>query len=90
VLVADLFQSRGDRIERLVPGNALKRFVFAAARERPFRDSGLSLERMEKPVRRVDAVQVFGNFAAQKSLGNRLRGIALHLSGPSRVVDRNQ
>ena len=85
-----LVEARGDAIERLVPGHALERLHLAAARLGPLGRTGLALQRNQHAIRRVHAVEILGHFAAQKSLRDRVRGIALHLDGAALCVHGHQ
>jgi len=68
----------------------VKGFVLTPALKGPLRYTGLSSQGIEKPVGRVDAVEVFRYLATEESLRNGLRRITLHLDGPSLVVDGHE
>ena len=61
-----------------------------ALRERAFGDSGAAAHGVEKTIRRVDAVEIFGYFAAEKSLGDGIVRVTLHARCPPGVVDGNE
>src|SRR5437879_4735203 len=63
ILGRDSAQTAGDGVESFVPGNALK-FSFAFSTN--------SFLRIEQTVRGVLALQVAGDLAAEKSLGDRM------------------
>ena len=50
----------------------------------PLATPGFRRERIENAIGRVDAVEIFGNFAAKKALRDRMGGIALQLDGAAR------
>ena len=89
VALAHLLQPRGDRIQRFVPGDALKRFVFAAALEGPLATPGFRRERIENAIGRVHAIEIFGHLAAKKALRHRMRRIALQLDRAA-LIHRHQ
>ena len=88
--VADLFKPRGDRVEGLVPTHALEEFVLAPALQRPFRHAGFAAQRIENPIRRVDAVKVLRHLAAKKTPRDRLRGVAFHFHSSTFLVHCHQ
>ncbi len=90
VLIADLCEPRGNGIECFVPGDALKGFLLLPSRQRTFGNAGLALERINEALGRVDPVEILGNFAAEKALGNRMRRVACHLDGAPLFVHRYQ
>ena len=91
VLTTDGLQPGGDRVERLVPTNAMERTRFLPLPDRPFDDAGAAAHRVEQPVRRVDAVKIFRDLAAKKAARDGMRRVAPHPGGASaRCVHRHQ
>src|ERR1700748_255618 len=78
VAIADLAQARGDGVESFVPAYALEGVLLLSSRQRSLGNAGLALERVQDAFGRVDAVEVLGNFAAEKALGHGLCGVAGH------------
>src|SRR5208337_742852 len=82
-------------VKRLIPGDPLKRARWRDGRPRPSLPQGSrSLRshpshRIQHSLRRVHAVQIFGNFGAKKSARNRVLGIALNSGSPA-VFDGDQ
>ena len=56
----------------------------------PFGDAGFATEGVEDAVGGVDAVEIFGDFAAEEALGDGLGGIAFDFDGAALLVDRDQ
>ena len=90
VPIADLAEPRGDCVERFVPAHALKGFVLAPALEWRLRHPGFAPHRVQDAVRRVDAVEILCDFAAQKAPRDRLRWVALDLDRAAFLVHRHQ
>lgn len=90
VLVADFPKARSDGVEGFVPGNALERFVLPTLRERGLGDLGATAHGVEQAIGRINAVKIFGDFAAEKSAGDGVIGVALDSGSASCVVDRDQ
>ena len=90
VLIADLLQALRDRVQRFIPGDPIETLVFASARQRALGRAGLAPQGVEKPLRRIDAIEVLGHFAAKKPVGDRLRRIARYLDRPAFLVHRDQ
>src|ERR1700733_3487583 len=86
----DLLQARRNCIERFVPTHALKGFVLFSSLQRPLRRSLFAPQRIKNSIRRINAVKIFGYFAAKKSLRNRLRWVALDFDGASIFIDGHQ
>ncbi len=84
------FEPGRDCVQRLVPTHALERLAFRAPHQRPFGNGWLSTERVENPIRRVDAIKIFGYLAAQKTLRHRLGRIALDFDRASLLVYLHQ
>ena len=96
----DRLKASGDLIESFVPGDA-----FEGWRRRCWYGAGVLAggilprgrrffrpyppHRIQHSLRRINAVQVFGNLGAQKTTRNRMRGIALNLRRPP-IFHRNQ
>ncbi len=80
ILGGERLQARGDLIQRLVPADAPE---FAAAL-RPG-----ALERMQQAVGRIGALGVVADLGAQRSVGERVRGVALHFHRDA-VLHRHQ
>ena len=78
-LVADLLEPRSNRIQRLVPAHPLKGLVLAPLHQRPLGHTGLSLQRIQNPLRRIHPVQVLGHLPAKKPLRHRMLRIARYL-----------
>src|SRR2546423_1221083 len=76
-LRSDLLQTRGDFIERLVPADTLKASLAFSAAAAP---------RIEQPLRRILALQIFGDFAAQKTARNRMFGVATQSRSATIVI----
>lgn len=81
IVLADLLEPGCYGTQRFVPGDPLKGFIFLTALQRTLGNAGFSAKRIEDALRRVDAVEILRDFAAKKSLRDRLRGIALHFHG---------
>ena len=64
--------------------------MFAAPHERLFCDTWFSAKGIEDAVGGVNAVKIFGDFAAEETLRDGLRGIALNFDGAALLVDRDQ
>ena len=90
VQIADLLEARGNGVEGFIPGDALEGLVLAAAFECTLGHALFSAQRVEDAVGRVDAVEVLGDFSAQKALGDGLRGVALDLDGAAGFVHRDE
>ena len=86
-------QAMGDFVERLVPGDALEAIRLCRAdtlvrvSPRSFRSD--APHRIKHTIGRIDSIKIFGNFGAEKSLGDRVLGIALNFGGAS-VFDGDQ
>ena len=52
--------------------------------------AGLAAQRIENALWRVNTVEILGNFAAEKSLRHRLRGIALNFHRASFIIHRDK
>ena len=64
--------------------------MLAAAGQRALGDAGLAPERVEDAIGGVDAVEIFGHFAAEEAVGDWLRGVACHLDRAAFLVHRDQ
>ena len=64
--------------------------MLASALQRPFRHAGFAAQGIENAVRRVDAIEILGHLAAQKSLRHGLRWVALDFHRAAFLVHRHQ
>lgn len=55
-----------------------------------FRHTGFAAQREENAVGGVDAVEIFGDFSAQKTLRDGLRWVAFDFNGAALLIDRDQ
>ena len=90
VLAGDCGQARGDGIESFVPGDALEGFCFAAVRQHGFGHAGAAAHGIEKAVGRVDAVEIFGDFAAEEPAGDGVIRVAAKLGGAAGFVNGDE
>ena len=76
VLLCDGGEPLCDGVERLVPGDALKAFGLATTRQRAFRDARSAAHGVKQAIGRIDAIEILGDFAAEKSAGDRMIRVA--------------
>ena len=84
----DALESRSNFVESFVPGDALEGSCGAGALARDYLGPN-SPQWIQHPVRRIDPVQVLGDFRTQESASDRMRGIALDFYRLA-VVHRDQ
>ena len=101
-LFCDQLQLLGNDAQRLIPRDALERVrlaaLHAAVTRRPLRRAGLAAHGIEQAVRRVDALQILRDLAAEKSTRDRMRRVARDLDralgdpalGAGQRFDRDQ
>src|ERR1035438_7933465 len=88
VLGDDLAEAGGDFVEGFIPTDALERHAGEGARAtRTF--WRYAFHRIEHTIGRVDAVQILGDFSAEKSARDRMLGITLNPGGAS-ILDSDQ
>ena len=83
-------EALGDGVEGLVPGDLFKGFQLATLGELAFREASFAAQGMDDALRRVDTVEILGDFAAEKALRYGVRGISLNLDGAAFGVDGDQ
>ena len=90
VLAGDDGEAGRDGVEGFVPGDALEGFGFAAVGERGFGNAGAAAHRVEQAVRRVNAVEVFRDFAAEEAARDGVIGVAAKFGGAAGFVDGDE
>ena len=71
--VGDVLETRGNGVESFIPGDALESLVFLSPEQGTFGETGFAAEGIEDAIGGVDAVEVFGDFAAEEALGDGMR-----------------
>jgi hypothetical protein len=90
VLAGDGGEAGRDGREGFIPGDALEGFRFASMGQRSFGDAGATAHGVEETVGRVDAVEVFRYFTAEKAAGDGMVGVAAEFGRLSGLVDGDE